>query len=490
MSSNKRNIAEVVAATQQAVQAISGLPAAVRQRLLEQYMGTPASQKATQQLEALCENTELKATLERYTHLSEQQRKAVELAATRANVLITGPAGTGKSMLIAAIMDYMRRRFPGGVALMAYTGCAAVLINGSTVHSFFGLKPPLLSPERSCAGMSAATQARLKATEHIVIDEVSMMSPELFDVVNALCQKARRSKAPFGGISLTLCGDFYQLPAVAPDVAVPPLLFDSAAYVAAGFAKHTVTLSRIFRQSDSHFRNILNIIRQGPRTADEYVKACAFLESRRRSLTDDEKARYTVLYTRKAAVAQENTRRLAALQTETRVYTSVDWSEFPGYNFDNDFTATHELTLKVGARVLCLKNLDTAKGIVNGTAGTVLEVALGGPLVEFDNGEKLIMQPVAFEKHRGEKVIASRVQVPLALAWALTVHKAQGMTLRHVYFNISALFEHGLLYVGCSRATDPDGLVIEGRIAEKWPVDERVTQFYDKLVSCIPDSDA
>lgn len=173
MSEKKRALTAEVAA---AVAVVMTLPPSVRQKLLGLVADTPCASV----LENAASNQTLESTFARYPQLSKQQRNAVQLASTRANVLITGPAGTGKSLLIAAIMDYMRRRFPGKVALLSYTGAAAVLVGGSTIHSYFGLRPPLLSVERSVAAMGRLIASRLEHTEHIVIDEVSMVPPDFF----------------------------------------------------------------------------------------------------------------------------------------------------------------------------------------------------------------------------------------------------------------------------------------------------------------------
>jgi ATP-dependent DNA helicase PIF1 len=359
-----------------------------------------------------------------------------------------------------------------------------------------------------------AKQRWLK-TKCLIIDEVSMVDGDLFDKLSQIGRQIRGNGRPWGGLQLIITGDFFQLPPVPENGREAKFAFDAATWNTS--IDHTIGLTQIFRQKDPTFANMLNEMRLG-RIDAATIGTFKKLE---RPLPMDDGIEATELFPTRYEVDSANSKRLAALPGEARPFCSTDSGrEDLRDRLLANMMAPKTLALKVGAQVMLIKNLD--ENMVNGTTGTVLrfvhpdDTVDGGasddeaatkakrklrpfangdvpkgmqyPLVEFHlaNGSK---QQILCEPHEWNvelpngEVQASRKQVPLILAWALSIHKAQGQTLERVRVNLDKVFEKGQAYVALSRATSQEGLQVLGFHPSKVMAHYRVIEFYNRLYS-------
>ncbi len=434
-----------------------------------------------------------KEDLDNKNELSAEQQKVIDLVKQKYNVFFTGPAGTGKSTILREIM-----KLDLDIAVCAPTGIAACNVGGVTLHSFFGLGAGNIPSDEVLIAMEKNYYLKQKIykTELIVIDEISMVSAELFDLIDHVCQFVRHCRRPFGGIQLVLCGDFYQLPPVINKADEAPedyvFAFDSRAWK---YCIHkTVVLKTIYRQQDPVFANILNLIRTGHITPEvNKLITSRALEWK----PDPEKDPKTIikptrLFSTNESVDLLNEKELAALteqdpELDVQSYAASDFVSDPKYSkILHNCSLPKNLQLCIGAQVVMLTN-KPKRGVYNGSRGVVIGFNGMFPIVQFANGA---MQ-VTYHRHEGLKykkkkttVLYSRLQIPLRLAWALTIHKSQGMSLDKVEINMERLFACGQGYVALSRATNLNELYVKGwGYGKKIIVDERVKDFYNSLTN-------
>ena len=433
-----------------------------------------------------------------------QRRIAQDVLVSRKNIFLTGPAGTGKSFLFRYIKQQLQQIFPGGVAVTAPTGVAAVNVGGQTIHSWAGVGLGRGPGHKIVAKVmkSAKASARWRSAKVLLIDEISMLDNELFEKLSLVGAAVRGSPIPFGGLQLVLCGDFFQLPPVG--MGRKSFAFKAPAWKSAGLL--TRELTEVIRQrSDKPFISILNEIRRGHASASALRMLADCHVSRKARPVDGICA--TRLFCKNSSVDEENEARLTALEGSARVYESHDL--FKGMAQNNvaarakvaasaNTKVPSTLTLKVGAQVVLLRNIDPEAKLVNGSRGIVVKfeesrteagkgvyghVCCPGvmcPVVKFDCGTTRRIE--FFESWVGAGTFGSvsRVQLPLKLAWALTVHKAQGMTLSRVELEVGDAFDHGQVYVALSRAQSRQGLWISGTIsAHAITAHPDVKTFYD-----------
>lgn len=388
--------------------------------------------------------------------LSHMQNGAVPL-------LITGEAGTGKSTLIR----YMRScgAFPS-LAVLAPTGIAAVNVAGQTLHSFFRL-PPRIIDERALTGQRA--NALWKKVNHIIVDEISMVRPDILDGIDLILRRARRSQRPFGGVRMVFVGDFYQLPPVVGRQEQEILQhmgyetpFAYSAKVLERYPPRRIDLTTIHRQKDERFQKLLSKLREGEDvpTALEALNTAASKPHR-------EGRTPLVLTATNNAAAGYNRSALSRITGPERMFEG----ELSGkFNVKGDkLPVPQNLPLKVGARVMALKN-DMQKRWVNGSLGTVQAVSADTVNVKFDDtGRSHDVVKSSWEtlkyvwndakEELDVEVTGAYSQMPLTLAWAVTIHKAQGLTLEDVRIDLErGAFSSGQTYVALSRATSLSGL--------------------------------
>jgi ATP-dependent DNA helicase PIF1 len=395
---------------------------------------------------------------------TDEFREAVEFVGRRdGDLFVTGRAGTGKSTLLRAL----RESLGPGAAVVAPTGLAAVQIGGQTIHSLFRLPPRLIQPEDIKRSRNGALLRRL---DTLIIDEVSMVRADLMHGIDLTLRLNRgRAKEPFGGVQLVLFGDLHQLPPVVREAEAASYLYEAFGgpffFNAPAFRDGRcwlLELGHVFRQSDETFIRLLNAIREGEAGEDEL----ALLNERVRPLTRLRDAGdHVILTTTNEAAQRMNLAFLEALPGKARDYVADITGDYPEGARPTD----DRLMLKVGAKVILIRN-DPQRRWVNGTLATV--VGLEGEAVRIDiGGEVHELEPVAWESVRyayesaKDEVVPTITgtfnQLPLRLAWALTIHKAQGLTLDRVYIDLGrGSFAHGQTYVALSRCRSLEGLVL------------------------------
>lgn len=422
--------------------------------------------------------------------LTDEQRTSAQRALRGENLFVTGAAGTGKSFLLRYIIQELEKAKPGLVAVTAPTGLAAVNVGGQTVHSwagiggFFGERvKEMRCVERAMVATirkQASTLNRWVQTVVLVLDEVSMLEPELFDYLDFIGRELRQNRqAGFGGLQLLLCGDFLQLPPVEASSnpnAQYAFCFETQAWQRCGLGRGTVILQQPVRQSgDPNFVRLLNAVRAGM-FPQEVATACEACHVRVKPRPTDGIVP-TRLYCTNRDVDQENINKLAELPGEGRSYYSADSSSqrqgvvevaasTKSYEKKRLLDllgkkAPAELRLKVDAQVILTRKL-ASHNLVNGSRGVVVQLHDNSATVRFDTGEVVKVERDQFSQ-TGSSSYVVRKQLPLKLGWALTVHKSQGMTLSRAEVQLDNAFSYGQVYVALSRLTNFAGLWISGR---------------------------
>jgi uracil-DNA glycosylase len=435
--------------------------------------------------------------------LNEAQAAAFQAVKSGRNLFLTGPAGSGKSFLLQTILRW------GAVtgkhiAVTALTGCAALLLGFSakTLHSWAGIGLGRDTADKLAEAVkrSPSSKARWRKTSILIIDEISMMTPELFEKLDCIGKHVRASAAPWGGLQLVLCGDFLQLPPVvrglSGETAIGRFAFESPAWKAAQLEPHVLT--KIERQTDAAFQTLLNECRIGaPSTA-----SIAVLQSRQHLDWKSRTIRPTLLFSRNADVDSINEKNIAALQKPLRMFdvrTALDRSdptlEVPTgerlervvEKLDSDAPYMPHLELCVGAQVMLLFNKDIEVGLVNGSRGVVLDFrpSDGVPIVQFLHGDPIAVEPHGWASADFPAVV--RMQIPLRVAYAVTIHKSQGATLDCALVDIgSTTFEYGQAYVALSRVRNLESLYIWNLDPARIRAHPTVLRFYETLAAAAP----
>lgn len=380
------------------------------------------------------------------------------------HLFVTGRAGTGKSTLLRALRDQLT----ADLVVVAPTGLAAINVGGQTIHSFFGFPPRLLQGNDIKRSRNGRIMRKL---EFLVIDEVSMVRSDLMAAIDLSLRVNRgRPREPFGGVRLLMFGDLHQLPPVVQEAEVATHLVDehggpfffSIPSLREGSGTFHLELTEVFRQRDESLVTVLNRIREGDVEADDLV----LLNERVhpiRTLSEGEP--YVILTTTNAAARRINLAYLNALPGELHRFDAGVSGEFS----PNAQPADMALELKPGAKVMLLKN-DPDRRWVNGSVARVSRVTPKQVFIEIDGREYEVEQAswehrrYAFDQSQEkivETVAGTFKQFPLRLAWALTIHKAQGLTLDKVYVDLArGSFAHGQTYVALSRCRSLEGLAL------------------------------
>lgn len=386
-----------------------------------------------------------------------KQTEALEILKMGHNVFLTGAAGSGKTYVLNQYLDYLRKHHVD-VGITASTGIAATHMNGVTIHSWSGLgiRDSITEKEVEELYEKAYLKRRITNTDVLVIDEISMLNAGQLDAVDAICRRFKESSQPFGGIQVVLSGDFFQLPPVSQGDVTVGFVTESNAWHALDI--NVCYLEEQHRHEDDDLIGILNQIRTNTVTEDvwELLRTC-YKRSFHEGMIP------TKLYTHNVDVDMINTKELEALDEEARTYEMYgDGSKGLVTSLKKSCLAPETLELKVGATVMFVKN-NFEVGYVNGTLGTVIDFdASGLPVVETFSGDEIVASHESWSITEGGEELAAISQVPLRLAWAITVHKSQGMSLDASVMDLSKSFVAGMGYVALSRVRSLKGLCLMG----------------------------
>lgn len=413
--------------------------------------------------------------------LSEEQAAVLSAMDNPRPMLVTGKAGTGKSFLLEAIKE----KYPD-IAITASTGIAALNVGGQTLHSFCGLG---MSPKDATSVHKRLRNskrgekiiANIKQLKTMAIDEISMMGAHTLDICDGLFQAVRKNGQPFGGVKVVKFGDFLQLPPVNQEFA-----FNSQYWREARPSVRMLT--KIFRQEDAEFARFLSIIREAPWTVSNEPAPADLIDffRERMAAKPDPESPPVALYTTNVSVDAENEERLKAIDKEPRVKIASEWgNEYALARLDKDCRAPKHLKLKEGARVMLLTNVCPEGGLANGSLGTVREIRRADIRVEFDAAGDQWVGKHDFELKEGRHVVACRTQFPLRLAWAITMHKSQGLTMDAVRVFMGERFcPPGAAYVALSRCRTASGLYIGATRPGAIKANLEALAFYDELGLC------
>ncbi|GME57678.1 ATPase AAA+ type core [Neofusicoccum parvum] len=468
--------------------------------------------------------------------LSDEQQHVLNLVVNEGkSVFFTGSAGTGKSVLLREIIAALKKKYvreSERVAVTASTGLAACNIGGVTLHSFSGIGLGNAPTEELVKKIkrNQKHKHRWMRVKVLVIDEVSMIDGDLFDKLEQIARNLRNNGRPFGGIQLIITGDFFQLPPVPEKNKIAKFAFDANTWNTV--IEHTIGLTHIFRQKDPVFAGMLNEMREG-RLSQSSVDAFRKLN---RPLAAESGLEATELFPLRQQVEEANRRRMAVLHGDVRTYEAKDGGTMMDKTQRDRLLANcmapEAIQLKKGAQVMLIKNMDDT--LVNGSLGRVIGfmneamfdsyqqneaqyLGTAGPetddpeermeleqkrrarITDLLNAGSQLYPVVRFtlpdgtmrdllcqrESWKNElpngEVQASRSQVPLILAWALSIHKAQGQTLERVKVDLGRVFEKGQAYVALSRATSMAGLQVMNFDPKKVVAHDKVRSFYAGL---------
>lgn len=421
---------------------------------------------------------------------------------TGTSIFLTGKAGTGKTTFLRALKDKLPKR----MVVVAPTGIAAINANGVTIHSFFQLPfapyvPNSTFKTEGIFRVSKEKQRILRTLDLLVIDEISMVRADLLDSVDMVLRRYRDRSKPFGGVQLLLIGDLQQLPPVVRDEEWTllgkyydsPYFFSSLALKQTGYI--TIELKHVYRQNDLEFLSLLNKIRENKADQDTFNR----LNNRYiPNFVPPSDTDYIRLVTHNYQAQSINEGKLAELPGVSRQYKASITGEFPEQSYPTEFV----LELKENAQVMFVKNDSTGKGrYYNGMLGKVVSTTPRGVTVKGnETGELIDLLPEEWTNAKyvlnkdtheiEEEVEGTFKQFPLRLAWAVTIHKSQGLTFEHAIIDAQHSFAHGQTYVALSRCKTLEGLVLSSPLSTNAVIcDEKVHQFNMDASTHLPNSE-
>jgi ATP-dependent DNA helicase PIF1 len=420
--------------------------------------------------------------------LSDTQRLAFSKFRSGESMLILGSAGTGKSRLIKEFQKFIEKNDTGKTMYVtSTTGISAYNIGGITINSFMGIGTGdapvevLLKRLRYKMGI----KDRIRRTDILVIDEISMMSAALFEKIHIIFQTLRKSRRPFGGVQLVLTGDFLQLETVFsnPDAdnrfVIESELFNKM------FDKSIVILKENFRQrSDNNYIDILMRIRRSEHNDTDISQLNQRLLKR-----GEQKGDVVHLVSSNWKAQQINSKRLGSIDSPESYYETVyvktgdsETCELLQRELQSQFSqrGIETVTLRKGCRVLLIKNLDVANGLVNGSIGTVEDLFMDAVRVKFDNGVTQIINRVEWEIELDNAKVVLQ-QIPLMLSYSITIHKSQSLSLDNAVLDLADCFCNHMVYVALSRVRSLSGLYLKSFDPKKITVNEKLLQFINKI---------
>ena len=429
--------------------------------------------------------------------MNEESQKAWDIIEkTSANLFLTGKAGTGKT----TFLKELRRRSPKRMVVLAPTGIAAINAGGVTIHSFFQLPLSPYLPGTTFAGgekkrfqFSKVKRNIIRTMDLLVIDEISMVRSDLLDAIDSVMRRYRRHDLPFGGVQLLMIGDLQQLAPVVTEHEEKllgqyydtPFFFSSKALQQACYL--TIELKTVYRQQDEHFVALLNQIREN-KASDETLAAL-----NQRYIPDFQPPKdgdYIRLTTHNIPAQHINEQELGNLPSQVYSFTAEVEDNFP----ESSYPADYCLQLKVGAQIMFIKN-DAEHRFYNGMIGEVTHIENGKITVRGkDEGEEFLLDKAEWSNSKytlneqtqeiEETVEGVFRQYPVRLAWAITIHKSQGLTFEHAIIDASHSFTHGQTYVALSRCKSLEGMVLSTPLSRSAIISDSTVDLYnDRMVS-------
>lgn len=386
-----------------------------------------------------------------------RQDQALYLMSQGKSVFLTGPAGSGKTYVLNEFIRRMRKQGKE-VAVTASTGIAATHIGGSTIHSWSGLgiRDSLTNQDKSWLADNKHLLKRYNMADALVIDEVSMLHGARLDMVNEVCKLLRDDPAPFGGLQVILTGDLFQLPPINRGGGADDFVHNSQAWQE--LEPVMCYLDTQYRQSDGALLNILQALRD-----EEFDEMHEELLRQRVGVKPSPDEVVTRLYTHNINVDEINDRQLGELQADLQVFEMDTTGRKQNVEqMQKSVLAPARLELKTGAEVMFVAN-NFAAGYANGTRGKVVEFKDSLPVVELHSTSRRIkVEQHTWRLEEDGRERASVSQLPLRLAWAITIHKSQGMSLDAAQIDLSRAFTYGMGYVALSRVRSLEGLYLTG----------------------------
>ena len=402
---------------------------------------------------------------------NREQQKAFDIVANTNNCLfITGKAGTGKTTFVRRLLEEVNKNF----LVLAPTGIAALAVGGQTIHSFFGFPLDVIGPHTHLS-ISPIQKDILEKVDTIIVDEASMVRSDMVDGMDRCLRIAFNTHMPFGGKQVVFVGDLFQLPPVVKMGSVDEEMLHDLYGSGVPFFFKAKVLKRmnllniefqiVYRQSDAEFVNILNKIRIGETISDDLT-----LLNQHVCKTEDLSDYSVILSAYNKRVEQINEKKLAEIDAEEFCYEG----QISGSFNKGDSSAPMRLRLKVGAQVIFCRN-DYSHGCANGTIGMVKELEEDKITIRLENGTELNVKQATWESYERvynretrkmeSRVVGTYTQYPLRLAWAITIHKSQGMTFERMHLDLTrGTFAPGQAYVALSRMRSLRGLTLSNAI--------------------------
>ena len=406
------------------------------------------------------------------------QTEALEILKMGKNVFLTGSAGSGKTYLLNQYIDFLKSKsVPVGIT--ASTGIAATHLNGTTIHSWSGLgvRDNLSETDLHNLLKKSYLKKKFKYVKVLIIDEISMLHSFQLDAVDKICRAFKQIDAPFGGLQIVLCGDFFQLPPIVSAGDEQPR-FAYQSEIWENMDLQICYLDEQYRQSsDNGLLCLLNQIRQNATNAEteKLLEKCR--------VCPKHKINPTKLYTHNREVDALNLKELEKIKGVSQKYQMrMTGTKNIAESLKKSCLALEELCLKKDALVMFVKNNFEA-GYVNGTLGRVIDFDKGLPVVETYAGKEIKVEYESWHIEEDGVIKAKLTQIPLRLAWAITVHKSQGMSLDSAEVDLSKSFVEGMGYVALSRVRALEGLYLKGINAMALRVNEQILAFDKELLT-------
>ena len=470
------------------------------------------TEKNIQQNSNIADDDEIEVKKGKQVYSDPIFKKICNLLNQKKNIFITGGAGTGKSYTLQKLKEYYGIK----LCITSTTGISAININGQTIHSWSGIDNDITDLWKTINRIvsNPVLKKQIIECKMLAIDEISMLHSKTLTYLDIVLQKIRGNLQPMGGIQIILIGDFFQLPPVVKNRVCQVEDFCFSSDVWKKLNLETIILKDVKRQSEINYINVLNHIREGNVSENDWEVILERYRNMPANITSDQTKLH--LYATNKEADNFNEMCFDSIKAAPRIYKSFDQIEYfdeskkPFYIekdinkfdtfqkvFDDDFRVLRELKIKVGCRVMLLKNIAVAQGLANGSCGTVMNISDDTITVKFDNGGKVALSRVDFETFRYKKIFIKsenretfkqrivRKQFPVRLAYGITIHKSQGMTFNELVIHLDRIFAAGQCYVALSRTTSLTGLNLLGFDPSKIVVNQDVVNFYKEIEGII-----